>query len=375
MKKFFYLIAAAALLLPASCAKNTLAPADGNRQIAFTTASYATKVGISGTQFPTTESFGVFAWTEGTTGPYFMDNEVVSLRAEDGIWTTATPYFWPLDQTVDFVCFYPAEMTAITVDKAKISYVAYDVEANPTVDVMYADKAAGFSDYPERVPGSATGYTGVPAIFRHALSKISVDMSLAYSHKEEADGTVTDWEVTVNSASLSGVHMKGDCELTLADTPTVGLVGWVKPEGNVWTADQSVLETKNYLEAATALEAGKSVSAVPEMFVLPQTLAAGQQKVDLNITIKTIRNGKLFLSETMDVSADLIVPGKITAWQMNHAIAYRLSVRPTRSSGVDPSDPSKPVDPNDPELKDVRISFDPAVSGWDVVTVAGEIAL
>lgn len=374
MKKLFYLIAAAMLLLLASCAKESPAPAAQGNRIAFMTANYATKVGISGTQFPTTESFGVYSWTDGTTGPYFMDNEVVSLQ-ENGIWTTATPYYWPLDKTVDFICFYPAKMSGIAVDKAKISYKAYDIEANPEVDVMYADKAAGFADYPENVPGSATGYDYVPAIFRHALSKITVEMSLAYAHKEEADGTVTDWEVTVNSASLSGVHMKGDCELTLADTPTVGLVGWVKPEGNVWTPDQSVLKTKNYLAAATALEAGKSVNAVPEMFVLPQTLAAGQQKVDLNITIKTIRNGKLFLSETMDVSADLIVPGKITAWQMNHAIAYRLSVRPTRSSGVDPSDPSKPVDPNDPELKDVRISFDPAVSGWDVVTVSGEIPL
>jgi len=375
MKKLIYMIAAAALLLPASCAKNNLAQVDSNRQIAFSTASYATKVGISGTQFPTNETFGVFAWTEGTTGPYFMNNEVVSRRAEDGIWTTATPYFWPQDQTVDFVCFYPAKMKEITVDKAKISYAAYDVEANPTVDVMYADKAAGFADQPDRVPGSATGYTGVPAIFRHALSKITIDMGLAYAHKEEADGTITDWEVTVNSATLSGIHMKGDCTLNLAAEPTVGIVGWVKPEGNVWTPDATLIKSKNYLAAPVALKAGETVPAVPEMFVLPQTLAAGQQQVKLNITIKTTRNGQPFLNETMDVTANLVIPDKITAWQMNHAISYRLNVTPTRSSGKDPEDPTKPVDPRNPELKDVKISFDPAVNGWDVMTIAAEIAL
>ena len=376
MRKILYLIAAAALLLPASCAKQSLAPAQDERPIAFLAANYATKVGISGTQFPTTETFGMYAWTEGSDA-YFMDNEVIALReGEKGkIWTTATPYKWPKDKMLDFVGFYPAGMKEIAVAKDKITYASYDVEANPTVDVMYADKAAGFADHPEDVPGSASGYDGVPVLFRHALSKLTVEMALAYNHKEEADGTVTDWEVTVNSVKLSGVHMKGGLALTLADSPKVGIVGWTKPEGNVWTSDGSVMADKNYIAAATALKTGETVTAIPEMFVLPQTLAAGKQQVSVNLTIKTLRGGKPFLSETMDVAADFMVPGTLTAWQMNHAITYKLSVKPTRSSGVDPDDPTKPVDPSNPTLKDVTVSFDPAVTGWDAMTVSAEIDL
>ena len=144
MKKIFYLIAVAALLLQA-CAKSE-APAAGGRTIAFQTASYATKLGIQGPLFPTSESFGVFAWTEGTTGPYFMDNEVVSYQ-EDELWKTSTPYYWPLDRTVDFFCFYPAKMTELSVDKTKVTYTAFDVEANQ-IDVMYADKDVAFADHP-----------------------------------------------------------------------------------------------------------------------------------------------------------------------------------------------------------------------------------
>jgi len=371
MKKIFYLIAVTALLLQA-CAKSE-EPVAAGRTIVFQTASYSTKLGITGPQFPTSETFGVFSWTEGTTGPYFMNNEVVAYQADE-LWKTSTAYYWPLDRVVDFFCFYPAQMPEISVDKTKITYTALDVETSQ-LDVMYADKDVAFADHPESVPGSVSGYTGVPAIFRHALAKLSVDVVLAYDHKEEADGTVTDWSVSVNSVSLEGLYKKGNCELTLSDSPEIGLVPWVKPQGNVWTNDGSVMEAKNLISSPMTLTAGERVNAVPEFFVLPQALAAGQQKITLNVTIKTRRNGTDFLSETFDVSADLFVPGKLEAWQMNHSLTYRLSVNPTRSTGKDPSDPDKPVDPSDPDLKDARITFDPAVGGWDMMSVNAVINL
>lgn len=374
MKKSIYLITAAMVLLLASCAKTELTPERDARTIAFQALNYATKVGISGTQFPTSETFGVFAWTADAS-PYFMDNEVVAFQ-EDELWKTNTTYYWPLDGTVDFFCFYPAKMKEITVDKTKVSYVAYDVEANPEVDVMYADKDVAFADYPERVPGSVSGYDAVPVLFHHALSKLTVDVALAYNHKQEADGTVTDWEVTVNSVKLSGIHMKGGCELTLADSPEIGLVGWNKPEGNVWTPDASVME-KSVLDKATALKAGEAVNAVPEMFVLPQTLVAGGQKIALNITVKTKRGGADFLSETLDVAADFLAPQVLEAWQMNHAITYRITVNPTRSNGNGgkPIDPNNPVDPQNPDLSDTVIRFDPAVNGWEKLSVDATINL
>ena len=272
MKKTLHIIAVAALLLP-SCTKS-ISTGDSGRAIAFQVANYATKVGISGTVFPTSESFGVYSWTDNTTGPYFMDNELVSYQA-DQLWKTNTTYYWPPTQTVDFFCFYPSQMSGISADKTRIRYSAYDVEAHygassEQQDVMYSDKAAGFADNPDNVPGSASGYSGVPVIFRHALAKLSVGVRLAYSHKEESDGTVTDWEITLNSVSLEGVYKQGDCELTLADSPAVGLVSWVKPEGAVWTPDGSVMASGSLLAEPAVLSTDETLAAVPEMFVLPQ---------------------------------------------------------------------------------------------------------
>lgn len=373
MKKLIYLTAAVALLF-AACTKNEV---PGGQEIAFQTASYATKAGINGTQFPTSESFGVYAWTEGAD-PYFMDNEVVSYRPDEKLWKTATTYFWPKTQTVDFFCFYPSKMAEIQVEPRKVTYNGYDVEAAATKesvlqDVMYADKAVAFADYPEKVPGSVSGYTGVPAIFRHALSKIQVDAVLTYNHKEEADGTVTDWTATINSATLSGFYKAGSCELTLDPQVEKGLVGWLRPENNVWSNDGTVIAEKNLVSDATPLSVSEPVNVVPEMFVLPQLLAAGQQKIVFNVTIKTTRNGVEVLSETFDVAADFLVD-KVTSWQMNHFITYHVSVKPTRSSGQG-DDPDKPVDPSDPDLKDAVIFFDPAVNGWDGVSVSTTINL
>lgn len=363
----YLIIPLAAIAMLASCSKVQTAGEKTERAISFQAAGYATKLGITGTQLPTSESFGVYAWTDNTSGPYFMDNEVVSFQ-EDELWKTATPYYWPPTQTVDFFCFYPAKMKELTVDKTKITFAAYDV-ASTQQDVMYADKAVGFADNPENVPSSVSGYDGVPAMFHHALAKLSIKVVLAYNHKEEVDGTVTDWSVTVNSMSLKGVFKKGDCELVLADTPEIGLVAWNRPSGNVWTHDDSLIEEKNLLNAATELDVDKAITALPEMFVLPQTLAAGQQQVALNVTIKTRRNGADFLTETYDVVRDLLVPGSLEAWQMNHSLTYSLSFNPLRSGVADP------VDPDDPDLTDATICFAPAAGGWDAVDVAAVINL
>ena len=373
MKKFFYLAAALSVLL-AGCTKS-ITSGNPEREISFQTAGYATKLGIPGPEFPTDETFGVFSWTDAAPGTYFMDNEVVAYQ-ESGLWKTDVKYKWPAHNTVDFFCFYPAQMKEITVGETKVSYADYDVEANPDTDVMYADKDVAFADFPEDVPGSVSGYDGVPAVFHHALAKLAVDVVLAYNHKKEADGTVTDWSVTVNSATLQGVYKKGGCELNLAASPEIGLVGWDKPKGNVWTNDGSFFAQKNLVSAPVTL-ATEPLALVPEMFVLPQNLAAGQQKVALNITIKTKRNGADVLSETFDVAADLLVPDKLEAWQMNHSVTYRLTVYPIRSNGNggNPEDPDNPVDPSDPDLSDATIRFAPAVGGWDAVDVTATIKL
>ena len=153
-------------------------------------------------------------------------------------------------------------------------------------------------------------------------------------------------------------------------------MSWDRPtdvDGNfVWTPDGTTTTKDGSL--SSAITPGNEYEAVSEFFVLPQTLAAGQQKINIGLTVATTRNGAPFLNETFTKSADLYLTS-LPAWQMNHVITYKISVAPTASNGNggSPIDPSNPVDPNDPDLTDAIITFDPAVNGWENVGVVATI--
>ena len=367
MKKLLA-IAAFAALFAVSCTKVQVNTYGGRNEISFQTVSSLTKIGIDGTVSPTTETFGAYAWAAGTVGAYFMDNEQVSFNASTSEWKPSTTYYWPKNATVDFLCYYPYGMSGIAITPSTINYTGIDVEAGQT-DIMYADKAVGYTDNVDEVNDGINGYTGVPTVFHHALAKVRVIVELAYNHKQEADGTVTDWTVNVNSASLSGFYKAGKCALTLASSPATGIVGWDKPadaDGNfVWTPDGTTTSQNGTFSGA--ITPGNQYEAISEFFVLPQTLAAGQQKINLGLTVATTRNGAPFLNETFTTSADLYL-ATLPAWQINNVITYKIIIAPTASAG-NGGNPGQPVDPNDPDLSDAVITFDPAVNGWDNIGV------
>ena len=373
MKKLIAIMMSAALLTVACTEVKVASPQ--LPEISFLTASHLTKVGIDGPVFPTTETFGAYAWAAGTVGPYFMDNKEISFDSTNGLWKPFSTYYWPKNTTVDFICYYPYNMSGIAISENQIKYTGIDVEAGQT-DIMYADKAVGYTGNTDEVTDGVNGYTGVPTIFHHALAKVRVKVSLAYNHKEEADGTVTDWAVTINSMSIDGFYKKGDCTLNLASSPTSGVVGWDKPTDTngffVWSPAAGTTSKSGSFSGE--ITPGNDYETVGEFFVLPQTLVAGQQKVTVNMTVATTRNNDPFLNETFSTSADLYLTS-LPAWQINHIITYNLVVAPTASdgNGGNGSDPGNPVDPNDPDLSDAVITFDPAVNGWDNVGVVATI--
>ena len=384
MKKLVVFLSIAAVMASA-CSKTELSNAGRSHQVSFQTiAGLNTKAAINGTVFPQTETFSTYAWAEGTVGDYFMEDITIGYNAAENLWKAqGETFYWPKNTTVDFISYYPTGLSGITVEKNKITYSGIDVNALQQ-DIMYADKAAGFSDNADLIDDSISGFTGVPTIFRHALAKVNFKVALTYTHKQETDGTITDWEVKVNSAKLSGVYTKGGCELNLASDPTIGVIGWEKPAGNVWTPEGAASDITGSLSGD--IVPGTLYSAVDTLFVLPQALVADQQKVTLNVTVKTTRNGAAFLNETFDVSANIRL-ADLPAWEMNHIYTYILRFGPTSSNGnggkpinppSDPDDPDYPgggINPNDPDLSDAIITFDPAVDGWQNVGIVANITL
>lgn len=369
MRRYLIYIATAALLAGA-CARHEVITPPTNHEISFQAVTSVSQVRtvFNGTVFPTTESFGAFAWAEGSAGAFFMDDEVVSFDAGSNVWKAAGTYYWPKSATVDFECYYPAGMNEFTPGETQLVYAAYDVETGQE-DVMYSDKAVGYTDNVDEVQNDASpesGYTGVPVIFRHALARLRVLVNLAYNHKEELDGTVTDWTITVNSASLSGIYHKGGVTLNLSDANATGTVLWTPQADangyNVWTNDGTTTTVNGNTGAV-----GADFVAISDFFVLPQALSVTGQKLSLNITIKTVRNGQDFLTETLPLEAYLYLD-ELKAWQMNQSITYKVKIAPTAGSGN-----GGPVD--DPDLDNVVITFDPAVDGWDSINVSTVISL
>ena len=363
------IIAAVAALVALSACTKTETVAPRNSEISFQTASYLTRV--TGTEFPKTETFGVFAWTANTAGPYFMNDETVSYVTSEDLWKPSTTYYWPKGQSVDFVSYYPAHMSGITVGEQQIDYTGINVDALQQ-DIMYADKAAGFSDNADEVDDSVNGYTGVPAFFRHALAKVRVEVILGYNYKKEDDGTETSWTATLDNFNLNGIFTTGDCRLVLSDPAATGVVPWTKPADangyNVWTPDGTEITPSEQIASPLALNTTTPVVAVQEFFVLPQSLTAGQQTFNLRVSVSTERNGAPFLNESgIPLSGNFYMTG-LEAWEMNHIYIYRIIINPL--AGGDGT-----TDPSDPDLTDTVITFDPAIDNWEIVNVATSIVL
>ncbi|MBO4557274.1 MAG: fimbrillin family protein [Bacteroidales bacterium] len=371
MKKAFIIILVAAVAL-VSCTKREI---EGSKAISFQTASYATRAGIEGTVFPTTESFGIYAWAEGTIGEWFMNNEQI-VYGEDGKWASANTYFWPKTTTVDFFGYYPYGMSGLAVAPQTITYSNIDVEAMQA-DVMYSDKAAGYGDNPDGRGMGIDGTSGVPIIFHHALAKVEIAARTDFDTRSEEDGTEHEWQVTVNKVTVSDFYKAGGATFTLRNEPTEGQVGWEKPAdeaGNaVWTNDGA--KTSISANPAALLNHEEPVTILPDFFVLPQAVTEPERdeegriipgqnihKVTVNVTIKTRRNGADFISETYDRSAYLWLE-TVPAWSINHITRYLLIIRPIGGGGGTPG--SEPV----------PITFDPAVAAWDVLTVPTYITI
>ncbi len=365
MKKVFVVISVLALLAP-SCSTLERDSVAVDNIITFQTASTLTKAGSS--IFPLEQSFAVYAWTLSSSLPdhLFMDNVTVLYDETIEAWVAqGDPYYWPKNTTVDFLAYYPTDLVGLTVAPDKLTFEGIDISTLQR-DLMFSDKAVGYTEGVTEVEDGIDASDGVPIVFHHSTTKVKVIAELAYNHKVADDGTVTDWEVTVNSVRVDSVYTTGNAVFTLATTPDQGLVGWDNPAGNVWTHNDEVTTLNGSFSGD--IVPGTTYNVVDEFYVLPQNLTSGKdQKLTINLTIKTKRNGVEVLRE--DFSRVVYLHSTaLPAWEINHAYTYRLQLNPTASSGNGGS-------ATDPDLSDAVISFDPAVEGWQGIGVETSIEI
>ena len=377
MKKF-YLIALAACVALVACTKNEVRPVSTDQEITFETAVYkaSSKALISTNKYPKSATFGTVAYRESNEEKYFGPEEV-SYNSTQHYWSTATAYYWPVNDALTFMSYSPFKYqesahssTAITVTDSynQLAIYDYDVAAHQDTDLMVADIQKGKKANTTQEPPA--WQKGVPTVFHHKLSQIvainfqTVDTQDPSTKKDYANGhdgssakpyVAGDQQFFINEVSLKNTCFKGSYSYVYDDStsPATTTETWTKAA----TTESSTLwftEPSAYRNAAGKFikgginpqrtDASGATATNKYILILPQTFEAYANKVDaphiyIKYTVRTYYAADGYSDEVIEERVPIydIHP----TWAMNKKITYNFN------------------------LTKQRIYWDPQVVNWD----------
>lgn len=190
MRKTALILAAAAVLLSAGCTKNAV----DFPSIAFApVAEKATKAIIEGATYPTTESFTVSAYYEGTSA--YFENLNASYNSTLSLWETSTAEYWPLQGSLTFNAYSPSSASGVTLTASGITAANYTVQtaAQMTTDLCYGSYT---------VPDCSSHPESVPLQFSHALAQVVFKVKAAAYYENTS--------LSMTSLSMGGIFSVGD---------------------------------------------------------------------------------------------------------------------------------------------------------------------
>lgn len=334
MKKLFFMAAIAGVAL-VSCVKNEMDPSTKQQdEITFSTpvVAPATKAIVDGVVYPTTESFGVYAW-HNTAADAYMNEVQVSYTAgladdvtgetagENGGWKPATSYYWPKEGSLVFDAFSPWSVNGlVSATKADgLTITDFVVAAAADVDLMFATRTAEKTNVNDGANADVP-YDGVDIAFNHALSAVQV---MAKTASDYAGTTIAITSIQINNADSKGTFNQNvGSTAAWATTSTPAVYAYT---GATLTATAQDLGTK---------------------LLLPQAIDA-----DLTITINYTINGLAQTStfkfaDHKNGTDEGDSPVIVNAWEMGNKYVYTLVFT---------------LD---------EIFFEPIVTDWETITVA-----
>ena len=388
MKKYF-IIAIAACVALAACTKNEVKPVGMDQEITFETAVYkaSSKALISTATYPDSATFGTVAYRESSGNPKYFGPAEVSYNTTKYYWSTATAYYWPVNDALTFMSYSPFKYqesahssTAITVTDSynQLGISDYDVAAHQETDLMVADIQKGQEANTTQQGG--TWQKGVPTVFHHKLSQIvainfqTVDTQAPNDKKDyanEHDGTASkkymagDQQFFLNEVALCKTCFTGSYEYTYVDASSaVTKDEWTKGstivDKTMWFTEPSTLPNVagkfigGAIDPDRTDDAGNPVTN-DYILILPQTFesyTSGNESTVPHIYIKyTVRtyyaDNKLntdndgFSDETIETVVPLYdIHSTDHTWAMNKKITYTFN------------------------LTKQRIYWDPSVTDW-----------
>lgn len=389
MKKVLFFALAAGVALVA-CTKNEVKPVSVDQEITFQAVvnKASTKAMIGDALYPEAATFGTVAYRESSGNSKYFGPKEVSYNSTQHYWSTATAYYWPVNDALTFMSYSPykyqeAGYTATPVNVTEsyntIKFADYNVQDHQDTDLMVATIQKNQKANTSNVGG--TWQKGVPTIFHHKLSQIvainfqTVETQAPNTKHDYAngnDGTEShkymagDQQFFLNEVALCKTCFTGSYEYTYDDaSSTVTKDEWTKGSTNVdktmWFTEPSANPNVNgkFIKGAIDPERTDDTGAHATndyILILPQTFESytlGNESTVPHIYIKyTVRtyyaDNKLstdndgFSDETIETVVPLYdIHSTDRTWAMNKQITYTFS------------------------LTKQRIYWDPQVENWE----------
>jgi len=331
MKKFF-LLAAAAVMVFASCSKNDQ-PEQKEAAIAF--SSYTGRaiskadgsfINKGTTELPADSKFAVWAYATGATAfdgtntsNVFMNNVEVTYagggKADETKYTYSPLRYWPNDEAnnkLSFFAVYPFGATGLTAPANGWGAYTFTAQTNPAnmVDFLFSEVAKD-----QTYSATNSGKKGVVNMkFHHALSMVKFKVNTDANYG-------TDTKITLKSIKVAAVKTVGTFTPQTASPFGAWSAQGTPAEFTVFNGTKQLTTVKpnaDFLPTGT--------EATDAFLMVPQTLS-DDVKVTVVYTVQTgtdaaIENtATIVLNTAKDASNNAI-----TEWAMNQNTVYTFTV-------------------------------------------------
>lgn len=333
MKKYFFILAAAAAL--AACAKNEVTPvlSQENTEIAYNVAP-KTKAGPGPNQEKFAEGNVFASWAfylpkdqtwaanKATSQPYIVNSNI---SHKNGTWKDQTKsYYWPKDGgSLTFLAYslnkgnltLAGEHSEFTCDNAGGVQGHIELMDNKNTDFLVAeiaaDKTANENQYV---------FNGVPTLFKHKLSRVACTVKKAANYADKK------------------FELK---EINFLNVVTYGTYGQLPTESfNAGTVKHDQVYTNAVQEITTT---AASVAAEDVVIYMPQTFEDATAQIQVKYTVTTtVGTGSVVENCVKEIS----INSKFNEWAMGKKYTFNLTF------ALD------------------EITWDPAVEKWEDATAA-----
>ena len=286
MKRFF-ILATAAIVALASCAKTEVVYKDGPQEIAFKALNgVMTKAPVLNTTFPTTQGMDVLAWN-GRTGAAYFGPETFTYD-NTSAWVGSEKQYWPTTGSLDFVAY----------TNSGVNYTD-DTPARLTYNFTLTDNTQNQDDFmvSKYVKGKESQQAAVSLYFQHTLALVEVNVAC------------TGQDLTVNSVSLSGTTQDGKLTVTYADSDAA-----VPTFGTGWTGSTVTSATLTKTTDVT-LTAGEDATTYADFLVVPENSS------NKTLTVTYTLNGNQF-THPINLSSYQ----NATSWAIGTKYIYNVTI-------------------------------------------------